>query len=300
MIWVLVLVCLSLGLLLHLVSMHKKQKELLEAVKGMNQNHYQKLFVKGNCNLSLIALELNEVEQRHQEAICKMNRMEQANKELLTSLSHDVRTPLTSLMGYLEALSQGVVEGEEKQRYIQIARKKSCDIKELVDILFDWFKISSNEMKLYYESIDVCELTRQILITWMPILEKSEICCETSILDQEYFVTIDQGAYTRIVNNIFQNIVEHSECRRMQLSIEQQENQIAIIFEDDGIGIPSEQLEHVFERLYKGNSARSQKSSGLGLCIAKQLTEMMLGSIIVRSIQGQSTVFTVTFPRSIE
>jgi signal transduction histidine kinase len=276
--------------------MHKQLRELVEAVEQLNQKKYHKIFVKGNSVLSKLALEINNVEDRHQTDIREINRIEQANKELLTSLSHDVRTPLTSLLGYLDALEDGIVSGEEKVQYITIARKKAYDLKNLVDSLFDWFKIYSNEMKLQSQITDVCELTRQIIIEWIPMFEKNNISYIISVPEVDYFAYIDQAAFTRIVNNVIQNMLEHSECKHMKTCIKQKKDKIEIILQDDGIGINKEQLEHVFERLYKGDSSRSRKSSGLGLCIAKQLIEMMNGTIMVESVQGSSTSFIIKFP----
>jgi signal transduction histidine kinase len=290
------LLLLVLLLLYYIAHFHKKLRDLVEAVNQLNQGKYQKIFVRGNSPLSKLALELNDVESIHQEDIRRINKIEQANKELFTSLSHDVRTPLTSLMGYLEALDAGVVSGEERIHYIQIARQKSYDLKLLVDTLFDWFKINSNEMKLQSEVIDICEVTRQIIIEWAPILEKTGIHCIISIPEEEYSVYIDQAAYTRIANNLIQNILVHSECKNMKISVALKTDKIEITFWDDGAGMTKEQLEHIFERLYKADRSRNRKSSGLGLCIAKQLTEMMNGSIEAKSLPREATSFIIRFP----
>lgn len=88
----------------------------------------------------------------------------------MTSLSHDVRTPLTTLIGYLDAAHKGLVTGKDRDDYIETARRKAHDLKEYIDVLFDWFKLNSNEFALEIQSVEAAELTRNILIDWIPIL----------------------------------------------------------------------------------------------------------------------------------
>lgn len=293
---IVVLSVIVVALLFYTIALRRRIGEILEAIKKLNNKNYHKLFVKGNSALSKIALEINEIEQRHQEELRRINKIEQANKELLTSLSHDVRTPLTSLMGYLEALEEGVYSEEEERKYINIARRKSYDLKRLVDTLFDWFKINSNEMQLKCETLDVCEQMRQIIIAWLPIFDKNEIQCNVSVPEEELFSMIDQGAFCRVINNVLQNCVDHSKAKQVGIKVEFINNNIRIVIKDDGIGIAKEQMEHVFERLFKGDYARSKSNSGLGLCIAKQLTTMMNGNIKVEGGLEKGTIFYVEFP----
>ena len=93
----------------------------------------------------------------------------------MTSLSHDVRTPLTTLIGYLDAAHKGIVNGKERDDYIETARRKAHDLKEYIDVLFDWFKLGSNEFSMNISTVDLTELTRNILIDWIPIFEDAQI-----------------------------------------------------------------------------------------------------------------------------
>lgn len=293
---ILILVFVILLLVAYIIGIQKQLKELLKGVETINQNEYQKLFIKNNRLISKLVMEINAIEERHQADVLEMNRIEQANKELLTSLSHDVRTPLTTLLGYLDALNDGVVKGEEKKQYIKTAAKKAYDLKHLVDTLFDWFKINSKELKLTMQSEDICELTRQSILDWFPILQQKNIVCEANIPEEEWFIYVDHDAYNRIINNILQNMVEHSQCKKIDFRLKQENQIIEISLNDNGIGVNKEQLSRIFERLYKGDTSRSRTSSGLGLCIAKQLVEKMNGEIFADSIEGEYTRFMIRFP----
>lgn len=293
---ILILILIIIVLLIYLHSLKKSIYIILNQTKSLNQNDFKKIFVKNNSLLSQLALEINKIEERHKTSEVESKRIESANKELLTSLSHDVRTPLTSLLGYLDALNDNILNEDEKIHYINISRKKAYDLKQLVDKLFDWFKIDSSEMKLQPSVNDICELTRNILIDWLPILETSNIAYVIDIPDYDITTLIDSQAYMRIVNNIIQNSIEHSFCKKINICISSKQDIINLQISDNGVGLDEKQLNHIFDRLYKADSSRTKQSSGLGLCIAKQLTELMGGNISADSTLGKGLIFEITFP----
>ena len=102
----------------------------------------------GNRRILAGEHELNEVVISYENKLALLRRADEANKQLMTSLSHDVRTPLTTLIGYLDAVHKGIVTGADRNSYIESARRKAYDLKEYVDILFDWFKLNSNEFAM--------------------------------------------------------------------------------------------------------------------------------------------------------
>lgn len=106
----------------------------------------------------------------YESRLSTVRQTEETNRQLMTSLSHDVRTPLTTLIGYLDAAHKGLVTGKDRDDYIETARRKAHDLKEYIDVLFDWFKLNSNEFALEIQSVETAELTRNILIDWIPIL----------------------------------------------------------------------------------------------------------------------------------
>lgn len=293
---ILILILIIIVLLIYLHSLKKSIYIILNQTKSLNQNDFKKIFVKNNSLLSQLALEINKIEERHKTSEVESKRIESANKELLTSLSHDVRTPLTSLLGYLDALNDNILNEDEKIHYINISRKKAYDLKQLVDKLFDWFKIDSSEMKLQPSVNDICELTRNILIDWLPILETSNIAYVIDIPDYDITTLIDSQAYMRIVNNIIQNSIEHSFCKKINICISSKQDIINLQISDNGVGLDEKQLNHIFDRLYKADSSRTKQSSGLGLCIAKQLAELMGGNISADSTLGKGLIFDINFP----
>ena len=296
-IFIIVTLSLICILCIFLFVMQRKQlRQMLDVLVAAKNGENKKIFIKDNGVVSKISFEINELIYSHNQELSRQKRLEQANKELLTSLSHDVRTPLTSLLGYLDALESGIVDDGEKEEYIKIARKKAYDLKRLIDTLFDWFKIDSKELKLIMQDTDICELTKEIVIDWLPTLEQKEITPEIEIPDEEWIIELDLSAYKRMVSNLIQNAVEHSSCSHLKVAAKQNNGIISIIVKDNGIGIGKDKLPQVFERLYKGDTSRSRQSSGLGLSIVKELAKMHGGRVTAQSNIGEYTEFTIELP----
>lgn len=239
---------------------------------------------------------LNDIVVSYENRLAAYRQTEETNKQLMTSLSHDVRTPLTTLIGYLDATQKGIVSGKEREQYLEIARRKSHDLKEYIDILFDWFKLNSNEYVMSIQTVETAELTRNILIDWIPIFENQQIDYCIDIPDCPLWAQLDPDSYIRIINNLIQNALSHSHGSQIQISLSRQEAFVQIRLSDNGVGIEKEDLKHIFERLYKCDEGRSHKGSGLGLSIAGQLTQKMNGTIRAESTQGKGTFFILLFP----
>lgn len=296
-IFIIVTLSLICILCIFLFVMQRKQlRQMLDVLVAAKNGENKKIFIKDNGVVSKISFEINELIYSHNQELSRQKRLEQANKELLTSLSHDVRTPLTSLLGYLDALESDIVDDGEKEEYIKIARKKAYDLKRLIDTLFDWFKIDSKELKLIMQDTDICELTKEIVIDWLPTLEQKEITPEIEIPDEEWILELDTSAYKRMVSNLIQNAVEHSSCSHLKVAAKQNNGIISIIVKDNGIGIGKDKLPQVFERLYKGDTSRSRQSSGLGLSIVKELAKIHGGRVTAQSNIGEYTEFTIELP----
>ena len=200
------------------------------------------------------------------------------------------------MIGYLDAAHKGIVDGKERDDYIETARRKAHDLKEYIDVLFDWFKLGSNEFSMNIAEIDLTELTRNILIDWIPIFEDTQVDFTIDIPEQPFRVQIDPDGYMRILNNLIQNVISHSHADKIEIVLSEQNRNIKILLSDNGIGIGKEDLKHIFDRLYKCDKGRSEKGSGLGLSIVHELVEKLNGTITADSTPGKGTIFTLFFP----
>jgi len=268
--------------------------DALADVKGGNGN--RRVLSAANELVAPLAYEINDVVLLYENRLAAYRQTEETNRRLMTSLSHDVRTPLTTLIGYLDAAHRGTVTGAERDRYIETARRKAHDLKDYIDVLFDWFKLNSNEYTVHIAPVELAELTRNILIDWIPIFEDRQIDYLVDIPERPFAAKLDADGFARILNNLIQNAVAHSGADRISLALSQQDGMISLTLADNGVGIAKEDLTHIFERLYKCDKGRSRKGSGLGLSIVRQLTEKMGGSISAESSPGHGTSFTLRFP----
>lgn len=276
----------------------KKIRIILESLIDIKHgNGNRRILVEPYDSFAPLIYEINEIVQAYEEKLASVEQAKEENKQLMTSLSHDIRTPLTTLIGYLDAVYKERIIGEEQKEYIEIAYRKACDLKEYIDILFDWFKLNSNEFSIQMQKVEVAELTRNILVDWIPIVEEKKLAYSFEIPDRPFWVKMDSDCYRRIVNNLIQNIIIHSKATSFALDLKCSGNFVTIVIKDNGIGISEEDLKHIFERLYKCDKGRLNKGSGLGLSIVKQLVIKMAGEINVESRVEHGSSFILKFPR---
>ncbi|MCC0645608.1 MULTISPECIES: sensor histidine kinase [unclassified Clostridioides] len=303
-VYLLLVFVLSLIIIAYLVSVLRRVrtqltliKDALEDIKNGNLN--RRILTRESDMTRQICYDINEMAINGQSQLIQQKQSEQAYKRLMTSLSHDVKTPLASLVGYLEALESKIVVGEEKDEYIHVASDKAHYLKHFVENLFEWVKLDSKEQVFHFEIFDLNELSRNIIADWVPVLESSHFEYEFDIPEIEYFLRIDANAYTRILNNLLQNIITHSEGDKMTLRIFENKQQAQIIITDNGKGISSDNLPHIFERLYQCDHSRSAKGNGLGLAIVKELINVHKGTITANSTPCMGTEFTILLPKAL-
>jgi signal transduction histidine kinase len=286
------MICMGklLGVKRHLQDM----TDALNDIQSGNGN--RRILAVDNELTADLTYKMNEIVTHYEEQLSGLRAADETNRQLMTSLSHDVRTPLTTLIGYLDASHRGIVEGKEREDYLETARRKAHDLKDYIDVLFDWFKLNSSEFALSIERVELAELTRNILKDWIPIFEENHLDYEIEIPEKPLYTKVDLDGYARIVNNLVQNVIAHSQATQIKIEMAKNAKEIEICIVDNGFGIEKNDLPHIFERLYKCDKGRSDKGSGLGLSIVRQMVEKMNGRITVQSEPNQYTVFTVCFP----
>ena len=291
---VLLSVCSSVRTVRRVKKEISEISDALEDIKNGNGN--RRILAETHELIAPLAYAINDIILSYEKRLSACHQTDETNRQLMTSLSHDVRTPLTTLIGYLDAAHKGIVDGKERDDYIETARRKAHDLKEYIDVLFDWFKLGSNEFSMNIAEIDLTELTRNILIDWIPIFEDVQVDFTIDIPEQPFRVQIDPDGYMRILNNLIQNVISHSHADKIEIVLSEQNRNIKILLSDNGIGIDKEDLKHIFDRLYKCDKGRSEKGSGLGLSIVHELVEKLNGTITADSTPGKGTIFTLFFP----
>jgi len=299
---IIVIICLLIVIGAMTAKSHrarKKSKQILTTLDDIQQGNLNRRILADSSDLTAdICYKVNEIALTFKEQLSQAAITEQTNGQIMTSLSHDVRTPLTTLIGYLDAIQSQTVTGEEREQYIERARTKAYAIKDYTDDLFDWFKINSNEKVYHFEAVDINELSRNIIIDWIPQFERAGLSYDIEILEKELSATLDVSSYNRILNNLIQNSIKHSKGSRVGIAIKDCGESVLIEISDNGAGIPADDLPHLFERLYKCDEARTTSSSGLGLSIVYELVKAHGGTVFVESIPNVKTVFTVRLKKT--
>lgn len=290
-----VLCTVCVGQALYIRRTGRQLSEWLGYLRSIRKAPGRKIFTKEKGLLAEINYEMNDILEENRKQLVRLTKAEEASRQILTNLSHDVRTPLASLLGYLEALEHDRVRAAEREEYMHTAYRKALDLKELVDILFEWFKLSAEAYEYQYGEYDVNELTRQIIIGYLPVFEKESVTPEIHISEEEWFLRIDRIAYGRIMDNLLTNALKHGNCSKIAIRIQKNDTSVIIRITNDGAVIPEDDLPNIFERLYRCDDSRSQSGSGLGLAITKELVTAMQGEITALSAHGETT-FCLTFP----
>lgn len=272
-------------------------EEALEDIKSGNLN--RRMLAKKSDMTRKICYGINDIAMNSQTQLIRQKQSEQAYKRLMTSISHDVKTPLASLVGYLEAIECKIVAGEEKDEYIHVAFEKADYLKHFVENLFEWVKLDSGEQIFHFEVLDLNELSRNIIVDWISVLENSNFDYTFDIPGAEYLMRIDANAYSRILNNLLQNVLIHSKGSKIVFHVFEDNMQAKITITDNGKGISLDHLPHIFERMYQCDQSRSAGGNGLGLSIVKELVAAHKGTITVDSTPDRGTTFTLLLPKSL-
>ncbi|WCF10886.1 HAMP domain-containing histidine kinase [Paenibacillus thiaminolyticus] len=265
----------------------------------------------GNVNTRLLANDeplikevifaINELLEQLEKIRVQTIKSEAARKSLLSNISHDLRTPLTSIIGYVDALNDEIAASrEEKQEYIGIISRKATALKQLIDEIFHLAKLDADEVPLRPETLDLAEMAREAAIAFLPELKQADMKLAASIPEETCLVTADRLSLQRILNNMMKNAVQHGrEGQALGIELTEDGESYHLTIWDRGQGIPEDELAKVFERMYRTERSRNPMygGSGLGLAIAKALAEKNGGKIRAESEPGQRTAFTFSLPK---
>lgn len=245
---------------------------------------------------ALIGNQLNKMADNIVTLMEKERGNEKMKNDLITNVAHDLRTPLTSVIGYLDlVIKNDTLEEETKKRYITIAYEKALRLQNLIGDLFSFTKVSTGEVALKRTTIDIVKLAEQMVEEFYPSFEEAGLQYEFSTNCDSALVEADGELLARAFSNLIGNAVKYGrDGKLIKVSVHKTENNVSIAVLNYGEIIPKEGIEHIFDRFYRVENSRSTETggSGLGLAIAKKITVMHGGSIRVSSgLEG--TVFEI-------
>ena len=225
---------------------------------------------------------------------------EQARTDLVAGISHDLRTPLTSVKGYIKGLRDGVAQTPERQRqYLEVAYRKACDMDVLLQRLFYFSRLETGNLPLFREEADLGEFVSRFAAEAGPELEQAGGTVKLSVSPGSHPVSIDPEQLYRVLSNLKDNALRYAGADRpaISLTVERRGEWERLRFADNGQGAAEEALPHLFEQFWRADQARSAKNgegAGLGLYIAKYIVEAHGGTITARNENG--LVFEISLP----
>ncbi|WP_199615454.1 sensor histidine kinase [Paenibacillus alkalitolerans] len=215
---------------------------------------------------------------------------------MIASISHDLRTPLTSLLGYIEAMRcDHSLTDEEKHKFIEIAADKGNALLERLQEFFELAKSEADDSQPELHKVNVTDFIQEVLLGFYPEFQKAAITPAIHIPDFPCFVMADRAQLRRVLENLLSNALRYGqEGKEIGIAVREETDFVWVDIWDRGQGIPAQDLPRVFERFYTGETSRnaSLRGTGLGLTIAKNLVEKQGGRITVSSKPGEITVFS--------
>lgn len=230
-----------------------------------------------------------------------LQELDNRRRTLLADLSHDLRTPLANLQGYIEtlALNQQTLSDEDKARFIQISLNNAQNLKQLIDQIFELAYIESGQVTVNKETFPVAELIHDVVAKFALKAQDKKIQLSVSPASKNALVTADIGKLERVLTNLIENAIRHTpNGGRVTLGIMQQADGIAVSVADSGVGIPEKELNSIFDARYQASNSQKDKGihAGLGLAICKKLMELNGASLQVSSELGKGTCFRFILP----
>ncbi|WP_120197790.1 sensor histidine kinase [Lacrimispora algidixylanolytica] len=237
--------------------------------------------------------QINRTLEDRQNANAGYRRSVLNTKRMLSNISHDLKTPLTVIIGYLEMLL--MQETLEKDKIRKVSHKAN-ELKEQIDRFFTLAKLEAGDTVLTMSKINLNEYCRETIIDFYNILTEKEFEVNINIPDPPVFVYADREALGRILNNLISNAVRYGDAGHyLGLTLRREDNFVFVDVIDHGKGIASSEIPRVFDRLYTLEDSRNREiqGNGLGLTIARSLAEKINGTLTLKSIQNEETIFTL-------
>lgn len=263
----------------------------------VNGDTTQKILIKGKSIFAKEANYLNCLKQEVKQSRKAQAKSERLKTELITNVSHDLRTPLTSIITYTELLKSPEIAEEDRNTYIQIIDRKSQRLKILIDDLFEASKMASGNMEIEKEKVDINQLLQQSLAEYNEMIGNSTLQFRVSTPETPVYAMVDGQKLWRVFDNLIGNIIKYSlNHTRVYINVKTTEELAIITFKNVTKYELGENVDELFERFKRGDTSRHTDGSGLGLAIAKSIVDLHGGSLEI-DLDGDLFKVTVQIDR---
>lgn len=298
-----VLVGILIFTIIFLFLQRKTAKDIETLARGVKQisagDFHTEIAISGEGELAHIAESIRLMEEELSALIEKERENEQSKTDLITNIAHDLRTPLTSILGYLDLLRNNQMVPEEmKKHYIEIVYNKALRLQKLIEELFGFTKLSYGKLNMNLSTLDLVQLLSQLVEESYPNFEKNNLAYDFSANVKSLLIEGDGDLLARLFDNLISNAIKYgAEGKRVLIRLRKEKEAVSVQVLNFGYVIPEKELPLLFDKFYRVEYSRSLSTggTGLGLAIVKNIVDMHHGNITVQSDMG-GTRFTVTLP----
>lgn len=282
-----------------LSSMNRRINKLNNAIGRLNlQSEITVLEDTKKDEISQLTAHYNAMARRIQNQAEQIKQFDNRRKLLLSNLSHDLRTPLTMILGYAETIRAGLYKDEkELQASAKVLLQRSRYMDKLLDQLLDITQQYDDNLEFYVAMDNLSEILRKIAADYLMFVEGQNFTVEVNIPDKDIEARIDSSLIERALRNLLDNAIRYgSEGHYLEIGLSEKDDAIFMTVIDKGRGIPLQDQEHVFERFYRVDSNRKGEGLGIGLSIVKEIIAVHGGSITLTSVPYEKTMFEIQLP----
>ncbi|AZV55460.1 HAMP domain-containing sensor histidine kinase [Clostridium sp. AWRP] len=231
-----------------------------------------------NRSLQNLAIEINKNIDKKQQTEVKYKHMDMELRQAIANISHDLRTPLTSIIGYIQLIKSDDLSKDEKNEYMDIILNRAKSLKMLISGFFDLSRLEANEYAFELESISLSNILCELIASFYNDFTNKEIEPLIEIDESVSEIIGDENAIRRVFSNLIQNALKHGN-KFISVSLKKDGNYIVTTFANNADNLKPDDIDHLFERFFTGDRTRTGKNTGLGLAITKALVEQMGHSI---------------------
>jgi signal transduction histidine kinase len=298
---VVLLAIAGVGLLLFR-RLTQRLRGMQEVVAEFEQGTFdRRVEVTTNDELGQLAQCFNRMADTLTDTMEELRQADRMRRELVANVSHDLRSPIASIQGYLEtiAIKDGDLAPEERRRYVTTALRNTQRLNTLVSELFELSKLETKQVEPTMEAFPVAELVQDVVMQYQPRAEENAVDLQAELPERHVRAKADIGLVERALSNLIDNALQYTPTDgQVRVRLENEGTEVCVAVADTGPGIPEDDLPHIFERSYRVEKSRDRDrgGAGLGLAIAKTILELHDRSLEVESTVGEGTTFRFQLP----
>lgn len=285
---------------IQILRLKKNIREIAAAAGRLAEGPIEKMPAMPVGDLLRLALSLNLVSERFKHDVSELKRLEEIRKEFVANVSHELRTPLASIQAFSETLLNGALKDKMMNRdFVREISQNAERMKNLIEDILEISALESGKSPPNFESLSLMAVASETVASLIPLAQQKQIVLKIEPFGDIPNARADKEQMRRVLVNLIDNAIKYApEKGLIRLSALAEKGQIAVFVEDDGPGIPREDLPRLFERFYRVDKTRSRElgGTGLGLSIVKHIIELHGGTVGVQSELGRGSKFSFRLP----